>query len=401
MSENQARRIAAESPQPDGVPFVDLSFQYAPLNDELRQAADRVFASQAFILGQEVETFEEHVAEYCDSRFAVGCASGSDALLLSLMALDIGPGDEVITTPFSFFATASCIARTGARPVFVDIDPASFNLDPAKVEDAVTTRTRAILPVHLFGQCAEMEPLWRLAVRNGLAIIEDACQAIGAEYRGRRAGVLGTLGCFSFFPTKNLGGAGDGGIITTDDAELADRLRRLRMHGDAGGYRHVEVGINSRLDALQAAVLDVKLRHLESWTASRQQNARRYGELFRQYELLDVVELPAVKPERRHVFNQYCIRVKGSRRDMLLAELRQRRIGCTVYYPAPLHLQECFRDLGYRPGDLPEAEAAAADILALPIFPGLRPEQQEAVVRAIAEILRGQDRRTRPVRRAA
>ncbi|HID24458.1 MAG TPA: DegT/DnrJ/EryC1/StrS family aminotransferase, partial [Planctomycetaceae bacterium] len=234
MSENHPRQITADAPLPDGVPFVDLSFQYAPLHDAIREAMERVLASQAFILGQEVETFEEHVAEYCDSQFAVGCASGSDALLLALMALDIGPGDEVITTPFSFFATASCITRTGAKPVFVDIDPASFNLDPAKVEDAVTPRTRAILPVHLFGQCAEMEPLWRIAVRNGLAIIEDACQAIGAEYRGRRAGVLGTLGCFSFFPTKNLGGAGDGGIITTDDADLASRLRRLRMHGDAG-----------------------------------------------------------------------------------------------------------------------------------------------------------------------
>ncbi len=369
------------------VPFVDLSFQHQPILDELQQAVSRVFQSNAFVLGEEVQRFEEHFAEYCDSRFAVGCASGTDALILSLMALDIGPGDEVITTPFSFFATASCIARVGATPVFADIEPSSFNLDPRSVEERLTPRTRAIIPVHLFGQCADMEPLWRIAVRNGLSIVEDACQAVGAEYRGRRAGVLGTLGCFSFFPTKNLGGAGDGGAVTADDADLAERLRRLRVHGDTGGYTHVELGINSRLDALQAAVLDVKLRHLEKWTAARQQNARRYGELFRKYGLLDVVELPTVGPERRHVFNQYCIRVKAGLRDRLLSELRKRGVGCAVYYPKPLHLQKCFAHLGYRPGDLPEAEKAAAEVLALPVFPGLTAEQQETVVRTIAEVL--------------
>ena len=369
------------------VPFVDLVAQYRSISSDIHEALNRVFAAQTFVLGDEVAEFECDVAEYCDSRNAVGCASGTDALILALISVNVGPGDEVITSPFTFFATAGAIDRVGAKPVFVDIDPVSFNLDTAGVEAAVTDRTRAIMPVHLFGQCAEMEPLWRIAVRSGLSIIEDACQAIGGEYRGRRAGVLGTLGCFSFFPTKNLGGAGDGGLITTDDAELASRLRRLRVHGDTGGYRHVEVGLNSRLDALQAAVLRVKFIHLEVWTQARQQNARRYGELFRHYELLDMVELPIVLPERRHVFNQYCIRIKGGRRDEVLAELRNRKIGAAVYYLRPLHLQDCFRGLGYREGDFPEAEAAAREVLALPVFPELIVEQQEMVVRGIAETL--------------
>ncbi|MGH7199947.1 MAG: DegT/DnrJ/EryC1/StrS family aminotransferase, partial [Planctomycetaceae bacterium] len=308
-------------------------------------------------------------------------------LVLSLMALGVGPGDEVITTPFSFFATAGAIHRAGARPVFVDIDPASFNLDSSQVEAAVTDRTRAIMPVHLYGQCADMEPLWRVAVRKQLAIVEDACQAIGAEYRGRRAGVLGTVGCFSFFPTKNLGGAGDGGLITTDDSDLAERLRRLRVHGDAGGYRHLEVGLNSRLDALQAAVLRVKLQHLEDWTTARQQNAKRYGELFRHYGLLDAIELPAVLPDRRHVYNQFCIRVRGGLRDRVLAHLRSCGLGATVYYPTPLHLQPCFAFLGHSQGDFPESEAAAEQVLALPIFPELRADQQERIVQGIGEAL--------------
>lgn len=369
------------------VPFIDLPAQYTGIAAEIREAVDRVFAAQAFVLGDEVAELECDLAEYCDSRAAIGCASGTDALMLSLLAAGVGPGDEVITSPFTFFATAGAIHRVGAKPVFVDIEPHGFNLDTGQVEAAVSGRTRALMPVHLFGQCAEMEPLWRIAVRNGLSIIEDACQAIGAEYRGRRAGVLGTLGCFSFFPTKNLGGAGDGGLITTDDPELAVRLRRLRVHGDAGGYRHVEVGTNSRLDALQAAVLRVKFAHLDHWTEARQQNARRYGELFRHYDLLDAVELPAVLPERRHVYNQYCVRIKGAKRDVVLEALRERQIGAAVYYPRPLHLQECFHDLGHCAGDFPEAEAAANEALALPIFPELTGEQQEIVVRGIAAAL--------------
>lgn len=375
------------APQAEPVPFVDLKVQHAQVSDEVRAAVERVFAEQTFILGDEVAEFECDLAEFCDARNAIGCGSGTDALILSLMALGIGPGDEVITSPFTFFATAGAISRVGATPVFADIDPVSFNLDASQVELAITKRTRAIMPVHLFGQCADMESLWRLAVRSGLAVIEDACQAIGGDYRGRRAGVLGTLGCFSFFPTKNLGGAGDGGMITTDDPELSARLRRLRFHGDRGGYMHSEVGLNSRLDALQAAVLRVKLTHLEEWTIARQHNATRYNELFQNYELLEAVESPAVLPDRRHVFNQYCLRVKDGQRDHVLRFLRDRKIGCAVYYPLPLHLQECFQHLGYQPGDFPHAEAAANEALALPIFPGLRREQQETVVRGIARAL--------------
>ncbi len=378
---------AGAAPAADPVPFIDLTAQYRTLENEIRAAVDGVFRRQAFILGDEVAEFERELARFCDSQDAIGCGSGTDALSLALLALGIGPGDEVVTSPFTFFATAGAICRVGARPVFADIDPVSFNVDPAAVECAVTSRTRALMPVHLFGQCAEMEPLWRLAVRCGLAVVEDACQAIGAEYRGRRAGVLGTVGCFSFFPTKNLGAAGDAGLLTTDDPSLAERLRRLRVHGDSGGYHHQEIGINSRLDALQAAVLRVKLRHLDSWTDARQRNAARYAELFRHYELLDMVELPVALPERRHVYNQYCVRIKGGRRDEVREALNRSRIGCTVYYPMPLHLQPCFAHLGYRQGDLPEAEAAAQEVLALPIFPELRAEQQETVVRGIAEAL--------------
>jgi len=374
-------------PAHEPVPFMDLVAQYGEIKKDVQEAVDRVLSEQRFILGDEVAEFECDVAEYCDSRDAVGCASGTDALLLSLQALDIGPGAEVITSPFTFFATAGAIHRVGAKPVFVDIDPISFNLDASQVEAAITEQTRAIIPVHIFGQCAEMEPLWRLAVRSGLAVIEDACQAIGAEYRGRRAGVLGTLGCFSFFPTKNLGGAGDGGLVTTDDPDLAARLRRLRVHGDAGGYHHREVGLNSRLDALQAAVLRIKLAHIETWTEGRQQNAKRYGELFRHYELLDAIELPAVLPDRRHVYNQYCVRVKAGQRDDVLNSLREQKVGATIYYPVPLHLQECFSDLGYKPGDLPESETACAEVLALPIFPELTADKQEVVVRSISKAL--------------
>ena len=386
MAEVRPSTPTADTSNPP-VPFIDLVEQYNAIASDIQAAIDRVMREQRFILGDEVAEFEYEMAEYCDSRAAVGCASGTDALILALMALDIGAGDEVITTPFSFFATASCICRVGARPVFVDIDPESFNLDPVKVEAAVTERTRAILPVHLFGQSADMEPLWRIAARGQIAIIEDACQAVGAEYRGRRAGVLGTFGCFSFFPTKNLGGAGDGGLITTDDADLAKRLLMLRVHGDAGGYNHLEIGLNSRLDALQAAILRVKLEHLDSWTVARQLNAKRYSELFHDHGLLDAVELPAVLSDRLHVFNQYSIRVKNGARDHVLQALRDRQIGAAIYYPGPLHLQQCFRSLGYLPGDFPEAEKAASEVLALPIYPELKPGHPEIVVRGIAQAL--------------
>lgn len=378
-------RVATSS---EPIPFMDLVLQYQGLAAETHEAVNRVLASQRFILGEEVAALETETAKYCDAREAIGCASGTDALILALMALDIGPGDEVITSPFTFFATASSICRVGATPVFVDIDPVSFNLDPLKVEEAITRRTKAIMPVHLFGQCAEMEPLWRIAVREKLAIIEDACQAIGAEYRGRRAGVLGTVGCFSFFPTKNLGGAGDGGMLTTDDAELAKRLRRLRVHGDAGVYKHVEIGLNSRLDALQAAILRVKLPHLDSWSVARQNNAAEYFQLFEQHDLLDAVDLPQTLPGRRHVYNQFTIRVKDGRRNEVLSSLKEQKIGCGIYYPIPLHLQECFQFLGKKLGDLPEAERASDEVLALPIFPELRVDQLGGVVAGLAKALR-------------
>ena len=371
----------------ESVPFIDLVAQYDTIRDTVRSAVDRVFSNQAFVLGDEVSAFEDAVAEYCDSREAVGCASGTDALMLSLLALGIGPGDEVITSPFTFFATASAIRRVGATPVFVDIDPVSFNLNPDHVGAAVGDRTRAIIPVHLFGQCAEIEPLCRIAVQHGLGLVEDACQAIGAGYRGRRAGVLGTVACFSFFPTKNLGGAGDGGLIATDDSGLATRLRRLRVHGDSGAYHHLELGMNSRLDALQAAVLSAKLAHLDNWTAARQANAARYHELCRHYRLGDCLELPQTLPDREHVFNQFTLRVLGGPRDHVLESLRRQRIGAAVYYPVPLHLQECFADLGYRKGDFPEAEAASCEVLSLPIFAELSLSHQELVVRALAQAL--------------
>jgi dTDP-4-amino-4,6-dideoxygalactose transaminase len=384
------------------VPFIDLVAQHQTIATEVRDAVDRVFASQQFVLGEEVAQFETECAQYCDANDAISCASGTDALLLALMALGVGAGDEVITTPFTFFATAGAIHRVGARPVFVDIDPVSMNLDPDQITRAITPKTRALLPVHLFGQCAAMEPLWRIAVQYGLAIIEDAAQAIGAEYRGRRAGVLGTIGCFSFFPTKNLGGAGDGGLMTTDDRELGRRLRLLRVHGDAGSYRHTEVGLNSRLDALQAAVLRVKLSRLGKWTEARRTNAKRYHVLFEKYGLCDQVVLPRELPDCRHVYNQFTIRVKHNRRDAVLASLRSQQIGAAIYYPIPLHQQECFASLGYKAGDLPASEAAAADVISLPIFPELGAERQEVVVRGIARALGClSDSETTPLRRVA
>lgn len=369
------------------VPLIDLVEQYGTIREEIQEAVQRVFESQAFVLGDEVAQFEQQVSEYCDSTYAIGCASGSDALLLALMALDLSEGDEVITSPYSFFATASSIARAGATPVFVDIDPETYNLDVNQIEAAITRRTRAIMPVHLFGQCADMEPLWRIATQHGLAIVEDAAQAIGAAYQGRKAGVLGTTGCFSFFPTKNLGGAGDGGMITTDDKDIAAKLKRLRVHGDVGGYTHVDVGINSRLDALQAAVLSVKLRHLDSWSEGRRENASRYNELFSEFGLTERIGTPSESSEKHHVFNQFTIRVEDGNRDEILKRLRQRQIGCSIYYPKPLHLQECFSYLNYKMGDFPEAEKAAAETIALPIFAELGAERQRLVVQNLQQVV--------------
>ncbi len=366
------------------VPLIDLKAQYGKLRDELRAAVDAVLDSQHFILGPEVQALEEEIAAYCGADHGVGVSSGTDALLVALMALDIGPGDEVITTPFSFFATAGVIHRLGAKPVFVDIDPLTFNLDPAGLADAISPRTKAIMPVHLYGQTADMDPIVAAACEVGVPVVEDAAQAIGADYRGRRAGVLGFVGCFSFFPTKNLGGFGDGGMVTTNDTDLAKRLRSLRNHGFAERYYNREVGGNFRLDALQAAVLRVKLRHLESWHEARRRNAARYRELFAASGLTTPdgpVTLPHEAGYGRHIYHQFVIRC--SRRDELQAHLGERGIGSAVYYPVALHLQECFRHLGGAAGDFPAAEQAAREVLALPIYPELGEDGIAEVVEAV------------------
>jgi dTDP-4-amino-4,6-dideoxygalactose transaminase len=385
MSVIHPRAASTESCEP--VPFIDLVAQYQTIKEEVKSAVDRCFESQTFILGDEVAGLETEIAAYCDSQYAIGCASGTDALILALLAAGVKPGDEVITSPFTFFASAGAIHRIGAIPVLVDIEPHSFNLDPEKVEQAITSRTAAIMPVHIFGQCAEMEPLWRMSAAHDIPIIEDSAQAIGAEYRGRRTGVLGTIGCFSFFPTKNLGGAGDGGIMTTDDPDIAARLKRLRVHGDLGGYNHVEVGFNSRLDALQAAVLRVKLRHLDAWTEGRARNAERYCQLIEANGLSDVVKVPTILPDRRHVFNQFTTRVVGGQREKIMKSLKENQIGSAVYYPIPLHLQKCFAYLGYQPGDLPEAERACAEVMSLPIYTELPAAHLERVVEGISKAL--------------
>ena len=373
--------------EPISVPALDLKAQYASLRDEIEPVVRAVLESQYFILGPEVSGFEAAVAEYCGVGQAVGCASGSDALLLPLIALGVGPGDEVITSPYTFFATGGAIWRTGAKPVFVDIEPDTFNLDPTRVEAAVTANTRVILPVHLYGQTADMAPILEIASRHGLSVLEDAAQAIGAAYQGRRAGGLGQVSAFSFYPSKNLGGFGDAGMVTTNDPDLAHKVARLRVHGMEPKYHHHEVGFNSRLDALQAAVLRVKLRHLDAWTEARRDAARRYRELFSTAGLGDRVVLPVERAGHHHVYNQFVIRVPAAARDPLRAQLSARRVGTEIYYPIPLHLQVCFAPLGHRPGDFPVSEAAAAETIALPIYPELPADAQDYVVEAVTEFL--------------
>ncbi len=371
--------------EPISVPLLDVTRGHQPLKQELLEAIESVIDSGRFLHGPEVRQLEEAVAQRCEVRHAVSCASGSDALLLALMALDIGPGDEVLVPSFTFFATASAVSRLGARPVFVDIDPATYNIDPALIAQHVTSATKAIIPVHLFGQCAAMDTICKLARRHGLCVIEDAAQAIGARYHDRPAGTWGDMACFSFYPTKNLGGFGDGGMLTTNDGELAERLRLLAAHGMHPRYYHSAVGINSRLDTIQAAVLNVKLKHLTALTLQRQANASRYHELFAAEELQDVFGLPATMAGGEHVWNQYTIRVPHGLRDSLRAHLQQAHIGTEIYYPVPLHRQQCFASLGYAEGSLPETEKAAREVLALPIFPELTDEEQAAVVRGIAD----------------
>jgi dTDP-4-amino-4,6-dideoxygalactose transaminase len=367
------------------VPLLDLRAQFQAIRGEVMAAVERVFESQHFILGPEVEAFERSAAEYCHVKHAIGCGSGSDALLLALMALGVGPGDEVVTVSFTFFATASSITRLGARPVFVDISPDDFNIDPDLIERAITPRSKAILPVHIFGQCAEMDAIREVAERHNLPVIEDAAQAIGADYHKQRAGAMGAVGCFSFFPSKNLGGAGEGGLMITDDDHLADKLRLLRVHGMSPKYYHQIVGINSRLDALQAAVLGVKLNYLDKWSDARRRNAEHYGRLFAEAGVEEVAT-PPVRPNRRHIFNQYTIRC--SRRDDLMDFLKRWGVGAEIYYPVPLHLQECFTYLGYKPGDLPVTERASRECLSLPIYPELTEEMRRYVVEKIAEFYR-------------
>lgn len=361
------------------VPLLDLKAQYAALRDEIHAAMDRVIESQYFILGPEVEALEREVAAYSHCKYGIGVSSGTDALLVALMAIDLQPGDEVITTPYTFFATAGSIARLGGRPVFVDIDPRTYNIDPAGIEAAITSRTKAIMPVHLFGQMADMDPIMAIAERHGLFVIEDAAQAIGAEYKGRRAGSIGHLGCFSFFPSKNLGGFGDGGMVVTNDAALADKVKLLRGHGARPKYYHKVVGGNFRLDALQAAVLRVKLRYLDEWTAARQHNAERYRQMFAAAGV--EVGLPYDAGFGRHIYNQFVIR--SERRDALMAHLKAQQIGTEIYYPVPMHLQECFADLGYRAGNFPASERAAEETLAIPVYPELEERAQQAVVEVI------------------
>jgi dTDP-4-amino-4,6-dideoxygalactose transaminase len=383
------------------VPALDLRAQYQSIRDEIEPVVLKLLASQMFVLGPEVAGLEAELARYCGVASAVGCASGTDALLLPLLARGIGAGDEVITTPYSFFATAGSIWRTGARPVFVDIEPDTYNIDPNRVEAAITPRTRMIIPVHLYGQTADMDRLLVIAAKHNLFVLEDAAQAIGARYKGRSAGSLGHAAALSFYPSKNLGGFGDGGMMLTDDTALARSLARLRVHGMEPKYIHHEVGFNSRLDALQAAVLRVKLRHLDAWTQQRREAAARYHGLFAAHGLARVVTPPTERPENFHVYNQYVIRVSASVRDPLREYLTSRQIGTEIYYPVPLHLQPCFESMGHKAGDFPVSEAAARETLALPIYPELTEDQQRFVVASIGQFVDAHAQARRSTERAA
>ncbi len=367
------------------VPMLDLARYDERLKGEIARRVEEVFATGRFVLGPANEAFEKAFAREIGVAHAIGVSSGSDALLVSLMALGVGPGDEVITSPFTFFASAGVVARLNARPAFVDIEPATFNLDPSGLEAAITPRTKVIQPVHLYGQCADMRPILEIAERRGIPVLEDACQAVGALYEGRAAGSLATMAAFSFYPTKNLGAAGDAGAVTTNDDALAALVRSLRLHGSAVQYRHERVGGNFRLDALQAAVLDTKLPRLAAWNGRRRAIAARYGELLSESASAGRIALPREAPGRRHVYHQYVVRV--AKRDRVKARLAEKGISTAVFYPLPLHLQECFAHLGYREGDFPEVEKAAKEVLALPIFPELTDGEVERVAEALVAAL--------------
>jgi dTDP-4-amino-4,6-dideoxygalactose transaminase len=368
------------------VPLLDLKAQYRGLRDEIRAAIDEVCDAQYFILGPTVSSFEADVAAYCQVPHACGVSSGSDALIIALMAEGIGPGDEVITTTYTFFATAGAVSRLGAKPVFVDVEPDTLNIDVEAVAAAITPATRAIIPVHLFGQMADMDPIMALAETHDLIVIEDAAQAIGSEYKGRQAGSIGHYGCFSFFPSKNLGGFGDGGMVTTTSAERNDRLRWYRNHGANPKYYHSFVGGNFRLDAIQAAVLAIKLRHLNDWHDGRQANADTYRKLFAEHDPSGLIGLPvAAESTTRHIYNQFCLRIP-QQRDSVRDALKAAGVGCEIYYPVPLHMQRCFSDLGYKAGDCPNAELAADEALAIPIYPELSDEQQAYVVEQLTQL---------------
>lgn len=380
------------TPHGTGVPLLDLQPQYRELKAQLEEAACRVLASGQVILGSEVSRLEQEVARYCGTGHAIGCGSGTDALLLALACLDIGPGDEVILPAFTFFATAGAVCRTGAKPVFADIDPETWNLDPLQVETKITPRTRAIMVVHLFGQCADMEQLWHIAERHNLAVIEDAAQSFGADYQGKRAGTLGAIGCFSFYPTKILGAYGDAGMVVTADSEWARKMAALRVHGMEARYHHKHLGWNARIDAMHAALLRVKLPHVERWIQGRQEVAQRYDALIDSYHLSNFLQRPTVRPHRRHVFNQYVVGVGRGERDALIRHFKADGIGCEVYYPIPLHLQECLAFLGHRAGDFPASEAACRNVLALPIYPELTEAQQVRVMESVSSFLRQRTR---------
>ena len=383
INENKIEAIEGSN-DISGVPLLDLKAQYQSIRSEIEPVMREVVESQYFILGPKVVELEKEVAQYSDTKYAVGVSSGTDALLIALMAIDIEPGDEIITTPYSFFATAGLIARLGAKPVFVDIEEDTYNIDPEKIEAKISKKTRAIIPVHLYGQMADMDPIMRLAKKYNIAVIEDAAQAIGSEYKdAQRAGSLGDIGCFSFFPSKNLGGFGDAGMVVTNDDHLAEKLVQLRVHGSHPKYYHKMVGGNFRIDALQAAVLSVKLKHLDAWTEGRQKNAQDYMALIAEKGLSEKIHPPVIRDGYRHIFNQFILRADD--RDNLINHLRSKKIGCEIYYPVTLHNQECFAYLGYQKGDFPVSEAAAQNTLAIPIYPELTMAQKNYVIDQIQD----------------